>query len=175
MAAEAAVGMRAGLSEQIYGFLLHWYPYDFRVEYQPEMVALFRRRMRDENVVILWLETLADLTCTSLKEHSLMFMQDLKYALRMLRRAPVFAAAAVLTLALGVGANTAIFSVVNAVMLQPLPFPEPGRLVRIWETNPKRNIAFFSASVPNYVSWKEQARCFEEVGASGGASLNLTQ
>jgi len=161
-------------AERIYSFLLHCYPYDFRVEYQPEMMALFRRRMRDENAAMLWLETLADLTCTSFKEHWLMFIQDLKYALRTLRRAPAFAAAAVLTLALGVGANTAIFSVVNAVMLQPLPFPEPGRLVRVWETNPKRNIPFFSASVPNYVSWKDQARCFEEIGAFGGASLNLT-
>jgi putative ABC transport system permease protein len=166
--------MPARVSERIYRLLLHCYPHDFRVEYQPEMIALFRRRMRDENAAVLWPETVADLVCTSLKEHLRMLFQDLKYALRMLRRAPVFSAAAVLTLALGVGANTAIFSVVNAVMLQPLPFPESGRLVRVWETNLKRNIQSFSASVPNFVSWKEQARCFEEIGAFGGASLNLT-
>src|SRR5438477_1261290 len=141
--------MPGRVSERIYAFLLRCYPHDFRVEYQAEMIALFRRRLRDENAVMLWPETVTDIACTSLKEHLSMLIQDLKYALRMLRRGPVFAAAAVLTLALGVGANTAIFSVVNAVMLQPLPFPEPGRLVRIWETNLKRNIPSFSASVPD--------------------------
>src|SRR5438128_1107967 len=112
-------------SERTYRLLLHAFPYDFRNEYQPEMIALFRRRLRDENAILLWLETIADLGCTSIKEHLQMLFRDLKYALRTLRRAPVFALAAILTVALGVGANTAIFTVVNAVMLQPLPFPQP--------------------------------------------------
>ena len=164
----------AGLSERIYRALLRCYPSDFRNEYGSEMIHVFRRRARDENAAALWLITVPDIALTASKEHLHMLIQDLKYALRTLRRAPVFSAAAILTLALGVGANTAIFSVVNAVMLRPLPFREPDRLVRIWETNPKRNIPFFSASVLNYLSWKEQATCFESIGAFGGASLNLT-
>src|ERR1700682_3078592 len=163
-----------GLSERIYRALLRCYPSDFRNEYGSEMIHVFRRRARDENAAALWLITVPDIALTASKEHLHMLTQDLKYALRTLRRPPVFSAAAILTLALGVGANTAIFSVVNAVMLRPLPFREPDRLVRIWETNPKRNIPFFSASVLNYLSWKEKATCFESIGAFGGASLNLT-
>jgi hypothetical protein len=103
-----------------------------------------------------------------------MLFQDLKYTFRALGRAPVFALATVLTLALGIGANVAIFSVVNAVMLQPLPFRDPARLIRIWEMNPKLKIPFFSASALNYLSWKEQSKSFDSISAFGFANLNLT-
>src|SRR5437588_5736693 len=103
-----------------------------------------------------------------------MLLKDLRYTARTLRKAPVFTAAAILTLALGIGANTAIFSVVNAVMLRPLPFAAPRRLVRIFETNDKLNLPQFSASVLNYISWKEQALSFQHLGAIGSANFNLT-
>ena len=103
-----------------------------------------------------------------------MLLKDLQYAARTLRKAPIFAVAAVLTLALGIGANTAIFSVVNAVLLRPLPFPQPERLVRIFEKNDKENLSQFSSSIPNYVSWKEQSQSFDAMGAIGFASVNLT-
>ena len=103
-----------------------------------------------------------------------MLLKDLQYAARTLRKAPIFAVAAVLTLALGIGANTAIFSVVNAVLLRPLPFAQPERLVRIFEKNDKENLSQFSSSIPNYLSWKEQSQSFESIGAIGFVSLNLT-
>ena len=103
-----------------------------------------------------------------------MLFKDLQYAARTLRKSPVFAIAAILTLALGIGANTAIFSVVNAVLLRSLPFSQPERLVRIFEKNDKENLSQFSSSVPNYVSWKEQSQSFESIGAIGFVSLNLT-
>jgi len=103
-----------------------------------------------------------------------MLLKDLQYAARTLRKAPIFAVAAVLTLALGIGANTAIFSVVNAVLLRPLPFAQPERLVRIFEKNDKENLSQFSSSIPNYLSWKEQSQSFESIGAVGFVSLNLT-
>jgi hypothetical protein len=87
-----------------------------------------------------------------------MWRNDLRYTMRPLRRSPVFTAAAVLTLALGIGANTAIFSVVNAVLLRPLPFAHPDRLVRVAEKNDRLNLPDFSASVPNYLSWKNRLR-----------------
>ena len=103
-----------------------------------------------------------------------MTLFDLRYAARGLRRSPMFAAIAVLTLALGIGANTAIFSVVHAVALEPLGYTDPGRLVRIWEKNDRLKIPQFSASVPNYLSWREQTTVFEELGAWRSGSVTLT-
>ena len=82
-------------------------------------------------------------------------MQDLRFALRQLLKNPGFTAVAVLTLALGIGATTAIFSVVHAVLLQPLPYPEPDRLVRIHETIPVRGVERVPVSVANYLDWRQ--------------------
>ncbi|HJU88554.1 MAG TPA: ABC transporter permease [Gemmatimonadaceae bacterium] len=98
--------------------------------------------------------------------------QDAAYSLRQLRRYPGFTAAAVLMLALGVGATTAMFSVVHAVVLAPLPFPHPDRVVRIYETNP--NTDSFSSSDPNYLDWRAQSRTLESLAAFRGASRALT-
>ncbi|HEY1307602.1 MAG TPA: ABC transporter permease [Vicinamibacterales bacterium] len=103
-----------------------------------------------------------------------MLLNDLRYTARMLRKSPLFTLAIVLTVALGIGANTAIFSFVNAVMLRPLPYHEPDRLVWIAERNDKLNLPRFAASVLNYLSWKEQQRTFAQIGATGFTSFNLT-
>ena len=87
--------------------------------------------------------------------------RDLRVALRALRRSPGFSAAAVLVLALGIGANTAIFSVVRAVLLQPLPYREPGRLVWVWATRVDRDKAFYS--IPNFQDTRAALRGFEEL------------
>ncbi len=99
---------------------------------------------------------------------------DVRFAVRTLAKAPGFAAATVLTLALGIGANTAIFTVVNAELLRPLPYEHPERLVRIFERNGKLKIEQFSASVLNYLSWIERSRSFESMGAIGFSTLTLT-
>jgi putative ABC transport system permease protein len=100
-------------------------------------------------------------------------LDDFRYAVRTLRKAPGFTAAAALTVALGIGATTSIFSVVNAVILRALPYPEPGRLMQVNEKNDKLNLPTFAASVLNYLSWKEQTRTFEGLAAIGSANFNL--
>jgi putative ABC transport system permease protein len=101
-------------------------------------------------------------------------VQDLRYAARALRASPGFTAIAALTLALGVGATSAIFSVVNAVMLRPLPFSEPDRLVRIWESNIERGWPTFAVSHPNFLDWRSQSRAFESLAATNNAGFTWT-
>jgi putative ABC transport system permease protein len=95
--------------------------------------------------------------------------QDVRYGLRMLRKNPGFAAVAVLTLALGIGANSAIFTVVNAVLLQPLPYPEPDRLVYLNEGNSGSSIGY-----PNYLDWVAQNHVFERMGCMQAVSFVFT-
>lgn len=99
--------------------------------------------------------------------------QDLRYGLRLIRKNPGFSAVVVLTLAVGIGANTAIFSVVNAVMLRSLPFKDPDRLVRLNESNPERGWPTFSVSHPNFLDWRERNQTFAAIAATSGASANL--
>ncbi len=91
------------------------------------------------------------------------WLKDIRYAFRFLKRNPTFTLIVTCTLALGIGANTAIFSIINAVLLRPLPFKEPERLVMIWETLVKDGIDHVPASAPNYFDWKEQSRSFEDM------------
>ena len=95
-------------------------------------------------------------------------MSDLKFAIRQLLKNPGFTAIAVLTLALGIGANTAIFSVINGLLLKPLPYPEPDRLVTLWERNPKRGIEQDRVSGPNYLDWRAQNTVLSELAVSPG-------
>ncbi len=101
-------------------------------------------------------------------------IQDVRYALRTLAKSPGFTLVAVLALALGVGANTAIFSVVKAVLLSPLPYPEPERLVWVRENNPGANIFDEAASAPNYNDWRTQVRSFDGVAAFANTAATLT-
>src|SRR5438045_158587 len=102
-------------------------------------------------------------------------MNDLKFAVRQLLKDPGFTAVAVFTLALGIGANTAIFSVVNAVLLRPLPFKEPERLVTVWERNPKQGYDQNVAAPANYLDWKAQSQSFEQLAMFDVArGYNLT-
>src|ERR671925_239120 len=100
--------------------------------------------------------------------------QDLRYGARMLLKNPIFALIAVITLALGIGANTAVFSVVNAVLLRALPFHEPERLVMVWADV---SFAGFPRNTPapaNYADWRAQNQSFEGLAALDGRSFNLT-
>ncbi|HKX29457.1 MAG TPA: ABC transporter permease, partial [Blastocatellia bacterium] len=102
------------------------------------------------------------------------FCQDLRYSARMLLKSPGFTLIAVITLALGIGANTAIFSVINSLMLRPLHFMEPDRLLQIWETDVKRGNNEMSASYPDFADWRDQNQVFEQIAAYSDKKFNLT-
>ncbi|HET7453157.1 MAG TPA: ABC transporter permease, partial [Thermoanaerobaculia bacterium] len=93
------------------------------------------------------------------------FLSDLRYAARALRRSPGFTAVAVLTLALGIGVNTAVLGVVNGVLLRPFPYPRPDRIVFVREDMPEKGIFGMTASPPNYLDWKAQSRSFRDLAA----------
>src|SRR5262249_20118013 len=97
--------------------------------------------------------------------------QDLRYGARVLAKNPGFTLVAVITLALGIGANSAIFSVVNAALLRPLPLREPERLVKIWENKP--DMIQGTASIPNLEDWREQNDVFTGITAYQFGSFNL--
>ncbi len=101
-------------------------------------------------------------------------LQDLRYALRQLRRSPGFTTVIILTLALGIGANTAIFSVVHGVLLNPLHYEEPGRLVVVGEVNLKTGGDPFDVSYANFADWKRETSSFEELAAFGSRTVTLT-
>ncbi len=103
-------------------------------------------------------------------------LQDLRYALRTLRKSPGFTAVAVLTLALGIGANTAIFTVVNAVLLRPLGYPEPDRIVQFIIPDPRFQNIREGCSIPMFMVWREQTQAFQDVAAYNfkGGGVNLT-
>lgn len=103
-------------------------------------------------------------------------VQDLRYGLRMLLNKPGFAAVAVITLGLGIGANTAIFSVVNAVLLRPLPYREPGNLVRVYTEFPTMNLRKFWMSPPEFLDIQREANTWESIGAwtTGGRNIATT-
>ncbi|MEO6970487.1 MAG: ABC transporter permease, partial [Chthoniobacterales bacterium] len=98
-------------------------------------------------------------------------MNDLRFALRQLRKSPGFTFVAVLTLALGIGANTAIFSVIHAVLLRPLPYPEPERIMALHESNDAQE---FSLAFPDYLDWRRDNTVFENLAVSRADSRNLS-
>ncbi len=119
---------------------------------------LLRERSRDA-WGLAWLETL---------------LQDLRYGLRQLRRNPGFTAMAILTLAFGIGANVAVFSLLDAVLLHPLPYSHADRLFRLFATDAKHHWPMVSTSYPDFQDWKQQSRTFEAMAAYYQQDVNLT-
>ena len=162
---------------RLYRALLHLYPASFRAEYCEDLCALFARsRAQAGNpvaVLALWLEAVADTVTSAIAVHCDVLRADLVWAFRSLRRAPAFTATAILVAALGIGATTAAFSLTDYVLFRPLPFPDPGRLVKIWEDQAPRGYSRMEPSPANYRDWKRTATSFAGMAAYTSVALNL--
>ncbi|MEI9972151.1 MAG: ABC transporter permease [Ignavibacteriota bacterium] len=159
---------------RIYRLLLYLYPASFRNEYGGEMCGVFQHRMRDTSAIglpALWIGAIFEAIFNAMAVHSDVLRQDLRYTARSLRRTPGFAATAILVVALGVGANTAAFSLADQVLLRPLPFPHSEQLVKVWESVP--GYSHMELSPANYADWKKMGHSFQAMGAYTGAAVNL--
>ena len=164
------------IGERVYRRLLRLYPRDFSDDYADEMTCLYRDRVRAEGATRVWLGLVVDLARTAPREQASTLVQDVRHAWRTWRRTPVLALASILTLALGVGANTAVFSVVHGVLLRPLPYPDADRLVEVFEDNTRAGGGpFFRVSLLNYLSWVERARSFDALAAFNGRDFIVTE
>lgn len=160
---------------RFYRLLLRLYPSSFRQEYGGEMTSVLRDRLRDAGPlgrVGVWAGGTAEVLAGAAAVHWDILRQDLHYTARTLRRTPAFTLTAILLLAIGIGANTAVFSITDFALLRPLPFPEPDRLVKLWQSVP----GYYSRTVvspENYRDWKRQSRSYESMGAAWALSANL--
>src|SRR5215204_3005820 len=160
---------------RFYAALLRLYPAGFRAEYRHELMTTFAARVRGYTGPLapprIALAAVADVIPSALAEHWEILRQDVRYAVRSLARTPGFAITAIFVVALGVGANAAAFSLADFVLLRPLSFPEPERLVRLWQTMPGYGQMEFSPA--NYRDAKAMARSFAGMGAHTDGAANL--
>jgi putative ABC transport system permease protein len=160
---------------RLYRVLLRLYPASFRERWASEMCAVFAERVAAATGVLAPLRLLGEATLdvvpNAVAAHLEILRQDLRYAGRTLARAPGFVVASVLIVAFGVGANTAAFSVADFVLVRPLPFPEPDRLVRIWSRTP--GYAEMELSPPNYRDMAAMNATMENMAAYWSTATNL--
>jgi putative ABC transport system permease protein len=190
---------RQELADRLYGLLLLAFPKAMRREMGDEMRQLFRDHLSaasgPREQLAIWLLALGDAllhgfgeraavahrrmhaSCRSLRQWRwwmFAFRQDVKYAARMLWRQPGMTIVAVLTLAVGIGANTAVFSAVNAVLLRPLPYKDPDRLVMVWEKRAREGVLDNVVSPADFVDWTAMQASFDAMAAMTTTTADLT-
>lgn len=165
---------------RLFALLLRLLPFDFQRDYGGDMEGVFtaeRRAARLEGTpmarMTLWWRTIAGVLSIAPREHVEVLWSDARYAVRTLVRRPGFAAVSILTLGLAIGMTTAIFSVVNGVMLRPFPYPAIDRILLLNEIN-ERDGTNLSVSYPNFKDWAREAAVFEHLGIYRQGTANLT-
>src|SRR3954454_17259429 len=149
-------------ADRFYRGLLRILPFDFRSEFGDDMEATFRQqrvatagRHDSMGIVRMWWTTIADIVRMAPREHVSVLAHDTRFALRMMRKNLGYALAAVLILGLGIGANTSIFSVVNSVLLKPLPYADGNRLVMVRQQDAKSGVTDMRFSVSEINDYRE--------------------
>ena len=182
------------MGDALYRFMLRALPEPLRHECGGEMEELFshyRRQVAGHPLQIskLWFDAVRDIAVQSAAERSALrtsngpfsmrlhmraFANDFQHGLRLLRRYPMTSLLAVLTLALGIGANTAIFSVVDSVLLRPLPYPEPDQLAMVFETRAREGRLDNPVSPADFIDWRRMNQSFAQLAATAPTSISLT-
>jgi len=188
------VERRRHRSERLYELLLRLYPRAFRDRFELQLLELFRDKERAAAsrglpaLIVFWIRIIRDGVASGLAERlaaapgafhiegKLMegLLHDIRYALRMIVRRPTLSAVIVITLALGIGANTAIFSLVHTVLLRPQPYPAADRLVRVWDQQLERSANALPVRPANFFDWKGRTSVFEDIAWSRDSMLALT-
>ncbi len=159
---------------RLYRLLLRLYPASFRAEYGEEMCNIFAVRQCKENALGLWIGAILDVLSNAIRVHADILRQDLRWTFRALRQSPGFTLTAVSVAALGMGANTAAFTLLDHVLLRPLPFPHPEKLVMLYLTEPGGGYMHLELSPPNYLDLRAMTHSFEAFSAYSGLSINLS-
>jgi predicted permease len=167
-------------ADRIFRRLLRLFPAEFRGDFGGQMTDMFRDQHRDAArggpmaMMALWWDTIGGIVTTAPREHFDLLRGDVRYALRNLRRNPAFTIVAVLALAVGIGANTAVFTFVNGVLLRALPYQNPGELVAIFEKLPGAPVPKFEFSAPDYEFMRGAVRSFTGLFAYRNQALELS-
>jgi putative ABC transport system permease protein len=160
--------------ERLFRAMLRLFPSEFRADFGESMAEDFRDQHADaaatrgRAVAHLWMRTMADLLRRAPAEHLDVIGRDVSYAARLLARRPGFAAITVATLAIGIGLNSAVFSLTNAILLRPLPIPDSRRLVRLFDVEPAPSREVGDVSAPDFIDWRARARSLDGVALIGG-------
>ena len=165
---------RTPTRDRVFAALLRLFPSEFRGDFGDELRADFEdqeaaaRTASRRSVAGLWLRTIWDFVRRGPREHLDVLVRDARYGLRVFCRRPALAVSACVTLAVGIGLNTAAFSVVNGVLIRRLPYPSAERLVRIFEVSPAPERSATDVSPGNFVDWAAQTKTLDAIGIYGG-------